>query len=404
MRQSLPRLLAQQQQLLDTTAIVAGVPTAPADPAGAGVPAVPSIDERLESLRIAITDQETPIGPPMRNRPIALKVFAIDARLEQAIMRLNTMTDVVANGLEDIGLKFDLLNSQRQLDLAAAQVERTRNDLQDAKDELQDAALAQLAAQDKLTMALDAVQSADIEQGRLDTAALAVRQTATEKKQAADELDIASIKASDASQAAQLVAQASGIESDRQLAQAAQATAEQARLDAKAAKDLAQTAKDRADQAEADAQAAKTAAGQAQATANAATAGVTAANARIDAVVANVNTAQASAKAAQDTATAAQQAVTAQADRGRVLLGVVTPASAGVLSNGGTISVSLKWDKPFNNIEYAGSFIRTSGGTSAMGVSLTNKTLTSCTLVLTYNGTLSLAVPAGTGDVVLTHS
>jgi len=394
----------QRQLLIADAARITGATATAATPDGASVPAMPTVPEQLEALRLAITDQETPIGPPMRNRPIALKVFAMEAHLASLQVAQDTLRDVTLQGFADMATMFGLLNSERQLDLAAAQVERTRNDLQDAKDELQDAALAQLAANDRETDALDVLQSAQIEQQRLDTLALAARQTATEKKQAADELDIAALKASDANQAAQLVAQASGIEADRQLALAAQATADQAKADAKAAKDLAQAAQARADLAEADAQAAKTLAGNAQTTANAATAGVTAANNRIDAVVANVATVSAAVTTAQTTADQAKAAVAALSDKGRVLLGVATPASVGLLGIGGTISVPLSWTKAFPGILYGGSFIRTSGGSAAMGVSLTNKTPTSCTLVLTLTGTVSVAVPAGTGDVVLTYS
>ena len=367
-------------------------------------PDAPTVDERLDAQRIAITGQQTPIGPGMQNRTSALRLNAVEPDLASLRVEVATLRDVTLQGFADVNTLFNLLNAERQLDLAAAQLERTRNDVQDAKDALQDAALAQLAVQDQLAAALNAKQTADIEQNRLDTLALAARQTATEKKQAADELDIAALKASDASQAAQLQAQASGIEADRQLAQAAQATADQAKLDAKAGKDLAQTAKDRADVAEADAQAAKTLANNAQAAANTATAGVVAANARIDTTAANVATAQATATAAQTTATAAQNAVAALGDKNRVLLGIVTPASVGLLGVGGTVTAPLSWSKAFADLNYAGSFIRTSGGVAAMGVSLINKTPTSCTLVLTLTGTVSLAVPAGTGDVVLTHS
>lgn len=362
------------------------------------------INTRLYNLRTDITGQATLIGPGMQNRTSALRLNVLEPETARQKVELDTLRDVVLQGFADVGTMFSLLNSQRQLDLAAGQVERTRNDLQDAKDALQDAALAQLAAQDRLTLATDAVQTADIEHNRLDTLALATRQAATDKRQAADELDIAALKASDASQAAQLVAQASGIEADRLLAVAAQAKADQAATDAQAAKTLAQAAQARADQAEADAQAAKTAAAAAQTTANTATTGLATANARVDAVVANVSTVQALATTAQATATTAQAAVTALGDKGRVLLGVATPASAGLLGIGGTMSIALSWPKPFADTSYAGSFLRTSGGTAAMGASLTNKTTTSCTLVLTLTGTVSLAVPAGTGDVVLTHS
>jgi hypothetical protein len=394
--------------LLDALAANTGVtvPAAP-DPLGAAVPAVPTVDERLEAQRIAITGQNTPPPPtgwPMSNNRSAKRLDTLEPAVASLVVELKSLRDVTLQGFADNATMFTLLNSYRQLDLAATQVERTRNDVQDAKDELHEAALVQLAATDKLTAALDVLQSAQIEQQRLDTLALAARQNATEKEQALEKLDIAALKASDANQTLQLAAQASGIEADRQLAAAAQATADQAKADAKAAKDLAQTAKDRADQAEADAQAAKTLAGNAQASANTAQAGVTAANTRIDGVVSNVATVQASATAAQTTADQAKAAVTALGDKSRVLLGVATPASIGVLGIGGTISVPLSWTKAFADINYTASFIRTSGGTAAMGVSLSNRTTTSCTLVLTLTGTVSLAVPAGTGDVVLTHS
>jgi hypothetical protein len=420
-RKYYPTYLAQQELLtstapvsLDSTvtplieqrlSVLVGVET----PDSARMPATLAGVRALLSTMIG--QQNVPSGPwPMNMNRSATRLNLLEPRataLETGLASLeievNSLRDVVLQGFAGTTTMFGLLNTQRQLDLAATQAQEARNALQEAKDDLQDAAIEQLAAEAKLTTALDVLQSAQIGQGRLDTLALAARQDATDKQLAVDRLDIAALKASDSLQAAQLVAQASGIEADRQLALAAQATAEQAKADAKAAKELAVAAQARADQAEADAQVAKTAAGNAQASANTANAGVAAATIRLDAVVASVATVQAAVTTAQTTANNAQVAVKELADKGRVLLGVVTPASAGVLSNGGTISVPLKWEKAFANTEYAGTFIRTSGGTAAMGVSLRDKTTTGCTLVLTYNGTLSLAVPAGTGDVVITH-
>jgi chromosome segregation ATPase len=373
----------------------------------------PDVDTRLAELREAITGQKTPppaMGWSMSNNRSAKRLDALEPVVAQAMVKIDSFADVLRTGLADFSTRFDLLNAQRQFDLTAVQVERTRNDLQDAKDLLQDAALTQLAAQDQLTATTDAAQSAAIEQNRLATVALAARQTATEQKLAANELTLKALQASDAAQTAtqqqqatalsalqaQQLADERNIETDRQLAVAAQARADQALAAATAAQAAANTA-------QADAQAAKTAAATASAAATTNAANLATQTARVDAAVANVATLQTNVATAQATANAAQAAVTALADKGQVMLGIVTPASVGVLGVGGTLTVAITFPKPFADAQYAESFTRVSGMSAVMGLSVTNKTATGCTLVLTNNGALSLSVPAGTVDAVFTH-
>jgi hypothetical protein len=394
----------------------------------------PDVDTRLAELREAITGQKTPppaMGWSMSNNRSAKRLDALEPVVAQAMVKIDSFADVLRTGLADFSTRFDLLNAQRQFDLTAVQVERTRNDLQDAKDLLQDAALTQLAAQDQLTATTDAAQSAAIEQNRLATVALAARQTATEQKLAANELTLKALQASDAAQTAtqqqqatalsalqaQQLADERNIETDRQLAVAAQARADQAlaaataaqaaantaQADAQAAKTAAATAQARADQAEAVAGGGTPAAATASAAATTNAANLATQTARVDAAVANVATLQTNVATAQATANAAQAAVTALADKGQVMLGIVTPASVGVLGVGGTLTVAITFPKPFADAQYAESFTRVSGMSAVMGLSVTNKTATGCTLVLTNNGALSLSVPAGTVDAVFTH-
>jgi hypothetical protein len=407
-------------KVIDIPALVALL--APAAPVTEdGTPTLPApVDERIDSAAVetfmAITGS-TPaeaaarrLARQQRNIEITNQLAQIvkdraerGVLIDQMQVQITALADAATSGQANFATIFSLLNAERQERLAAEHLQATRDALQDQKDELQDAAITQLQLADQATAATDAAQSALIEQNRLADAALALRQTATEKKVGADELDIAALKASDTNQAAQLTAQASGIEADRLLAVAAQAKADQASADAKTAKDLATAAQARADQAEADAQAAKTAAAAAQTTANTATTNLAAANARIDTAVANIATLQTSVATAQSTATAAQTAVTALADKGQVMLGIATPASVGLLGAGGTITVPITFPKPFADANYGEAFTRVSGMAAVVGFSVTNKTATGLTLVLTNNGAISLTIPAGVVDAVFTH-
>ena len=140
---------------------------------------------------------------------------------------------------------------------------------------------------------------------------------------------------------------------------------------------------------------------QAQASGN--TAALATQTARIDTAAASIASLQTNLAAAKATADAAQAAVAALGDKGRVLLGLATPASVGILGLGGTLNVAVVFAKPFADDKYTGTVIRATGGAAAMGFSIANRTASGCSVVLTNNGAVSLAVPAGTADLVFTH-
>jgi len=223
--------------LVDALALNTGVSVpAPADPLGAGVPAVPTVDERLAALRMAITDQETPIGPPMRNRPIALKVFAHETRLDL----LETLTQQLLNGAS--ATDAEVKATVARLDLL--RIALATSNAQQAADEVRLAAVeakATLTASATEANRLDiiALKAADVllqAQDAKDATAIAAAQaTAT---QARSEAATAQKKAEDdAAAVLALQAQLATVQATANAAQvsaAANATALAGKLDASA--------------------------------------------------------------------------------------------------------------------------------------------------------------------------
>jgi hypothetical protein len=204
-----------------------GVSLAPADPLAAGVPSVPTVEARLEALRIAITDQETPIGPPMRNRPIALKVFAMEPRLD-SLEKLFTQVLALSTANQD---QLTVLTAQQALGQQASQqltAAQAAYELRLTANEAKATLTASATEANRLELVKNTAADA-LRDARLSQDATAIAAAKATADQARAEAATAQKKA-DEDAAAVLVAQAQAIAAD------AKATAAQQSVAALAAK------------------------------------------------------------------------------------------------------------------------------------------------------------------------
>jgi hypothetical protein len=330
----------------------------------------------------------------------------LTARLElvQAVAR-NLATDLAANQAHDVLQDAELALIQSRLtadDLALSELR--------AQNQHEEAAIAVLQATDQVTATQVALTLAKAEaalalgqqehlanvaqQSQLDN--MAAQQQLLKAQQSADEQAIAQAQATANQTLQKLLDDEQAIAKAQATASSATQAAAAAQARADAAQASATAAQARAEQAEADAQLAKTAASTAQAKAN---------------------DAASAAAAAQTTATAAQQAAATNA----TALVAVQTAIAGKLDsalvrrgNVGTPGVTIQvltpttvqvtFATPFADANYEVFLSKPSSGLLGVELGWLNKTASGFTLTLRNTGAASLAVLASSVDYYAIHN
>ncbi|MDO7849222.1 hypothetical protein Q5H92_22855 [Hymenobacter sp. M29] len=191
-----------------------------------------SVDARLEAQRIAITGQQTPIGPRMQNRNNALRLDFVESRMDSAEAALLTeqqatrlqqqVIEQLTLGASATGAEVVALRARIELVRAAGVTTQAQLDANAAADALTVARVQQLETQEAADHLADAAVLAYEQQNDARVALLEARLT---KDEAAIATAQAKVDAAEA-HAQQGIAAAATAQSKADTAQAAAAAAQ----------------------------------------------------------------------------------------------------------------------------------------------------------------------------------